>query len=626
MVVKSKAFSHSVTSKGNGPGPRRDQEMLRSDSRKRAPGPRRDRTGLPDDSVVKRDFRGIIYRHLQDINSPRSLAIYLIMRETDCNPDSYDDEVLNLVVNPAWFLTASEFSGFYDPTELVRKWTGLVLSVDPEQVARGKFYAAEEQCQVTNRRILNDDVSCPNFASIRERLRRTLSSMLGPVTSDILSTCVSEGGWGKGVTSSCKGKWLTEYHKLEAPPQATRAFADLASALMRDVSPLWCQEIDIVEGSKLAFVPKDARTHRSIAVEPSLNMYLQKGIGLAIRRRMRRHWALDLTTQRRNQELAYRGSRDGTFATIDLSSASDTVSYQVVEKLLPPDWVALLRSCRCSFTSDDGTPVFLQKWSSMGNGYTFELETAIFAAIVRECISHDDWFAGNWAVYGDDIIVPTQDAKKICDLLAYFGFTLNSKKTFIDGPFRESCGADYFLGQPVRPFYLGEVDWLSLCNYANWIRSFKRSWSIKRTWHAIQRLLGADFPRVPPGTRVNQLAYRGLRFPFPSVVPTHGLIGLEIDEWDTAAGFVPKVTENGYRGYPVSGLYWKPVSRSPNAVGEDSNPLFSNGSLLVLAHLRLLTARRFSDLSEPWQLTMKQTGNWRRKRSLCEEWPSLPLR
>jgi len=538
------------------------------------------------------------------------------MRNTDLT-GGFDDEVLNLIVDPLWFSTSDDFSGFYDPTELIRKWTGLVLSSDPELKAREKFEEAERQCLTTNLRILKDTVSCPIYAPIRERLRKTLSSMLGPVDTKLLSACVSEGGWGKGVTSSCKGKWLTEYHKFEAQPQATQAFADLASALMRDVSPLWSQEIEIIKGSKLAFVPKDARTHRSIAVEPSLNMFLQKGIGKALRRRMRRRWALDLNTQCRNQNLAYIGSRDGSFATIDLSSASDTMSYRVIEDLFPPDWVALLRSCRSSFTIDGEKEIFLHKWSSMGNGYTFELETALFAAIVRECIPEHDWYAGNWAVYGDDIILPSANAKETCDLLAYFGFSLNNKKTFINGPFRESCGADYFLGNPVRPFYLREVDWLSLCNYANWVRTHKRSWPIHRTWNTLNGILGTNFPKVPPGIFVGSSSYRGQVYPLPCRISTHGLVGLEIDEWDTEQGYVSKITSKGFRGYPVSGLYWEPRTISSTKI---------DGECAVLAHLRLLTARSSDVLSEPWQLAMTKVGNWRRKRTICEDWPSLPLR
>jgi len=93
----------------------------------------------------------------------------------------------------------------------------------------------------------------------------------------------------------------------------------------------------------------------------------------------------------------------------------------------------------------------------MGNGYTFELETLIFFAIVKYTemcfIDGDD---GKTLVYGDDIICNTEIVKPVISILNFFGFTINSEKSFWDGPFRESCGGDYFNGQAVRPYFMKE--------------------------------------------------------------------------------------------------------------------------------------------------------------------------
>jgi hypothetical protein len=104
----------------------------------------------------------------------------------------------------------------------------------------------------------------------------------------------------------------------------------------------------------------------------------------------------------------------------------------------------------------DGKWVFLNKFSSMGNGFTFELETLIFLAIAREACHLAGADESDVLVYGDDIIVPTLAGKLCTTLLRYFGFRPNSKKTFLTGVFRESCGGDYFNGVAVRPFYLKE--------------------------------------------------------------------------------------------------------------------------------------------------------------------------
>jgi len=110
---------------------------------------------------------------------------------------------------------------------------------------------------------------------------------------------------------------------------------------------------------------------------------------------------------------------------------------------------------------------------AMGCGFTFELETALFLAIVRAIVpgiwlkSHG-YIDGiqprpgaklSWAhvgVNGDDIIVPTAYAQRVIDALTLFGFTVNEQKSYYDpnGHFRESCGGDYFRGVGVRPFFL----------------------------------------------------------------------------------------------------------------------------------------------------------------------------
>jgi hypothetical protein len=90
----------------------------------------------------------------------------------------------------------------------------------------------------------------------------------------------------------------------------------------------------------------------------------------------------------------------------------------------------------------------------MGNGYTFELETLIFYGL---CLAVCDLLRvkdHRISVYGDDIIVPTEMVPKLLEILTYSGFTPNTKKTHVTGPFRESCGKHYFSGYDVSPFYV----------------------------------------------------------------------------------------------------------------------------------------------------------------------------
>jgi hypothetical protein len=101
----------------------------------------------------------------------------------------------------------------------------------------------------------------------------------------------------------------------------------------------------------------------------------------------------------------------------------------------------------------------------MGNGYTFELESSIFAAIVAECMHLKGYvpkLGSNLFVFGDDIICPTDCAELAIKTLSWLGFQTNNEKSFTSGPFRESCGGDFFSGHPVRGFYLK-----GNCNYGS---------------------------------------------------------------------------------------------------------------------------------------------------------------
>lgn len=222
--------------------------------------------------------------------------------------------------------------------------------------------------------------------------------------------------------------------------------------------------LNVVGGNKIAFVPKSYETHRTIAIEPTMNLYLQLGVDGYIRKRLKR-WLIDLDDQSRNQRFARLGSLPGgKFCTLDLSQASDSVATRLVRELLPTSWydyLMLLRSPRGRLRDKDigiDRVFTYEKISSMGNGYTFALESLIFAAISHAVIRYETgkFEPASVAVYGDDIIVPTAYAGAVVEFLNKAGFSLNLEKSFFQGGFRESCGADWFYGQPVRSVFLTE--------------------------------------------------------------------------------------------------------------------------------------------------------------------------
>jgi hypothetical protein len=234
-------------------------------------------------------------------------------------------------------------------------------------------------------------------------------------------------------------------------------------------------DMPIVRGNRWSSVSKTALTDRAIGVEPTFNLCVQLGIGRHLKGQCKLSGLLTESSEEIHRRLACKGSVDGTLATIDLSSASDTVAYELVKAVVPFGWFDLLESVRSPFTQlpdDKGQWWFLEKFSSMGNGYTFELETTIFASICRVVAERYQvrLIPGqNFSVYGDDIIVPTEIATECIAALRLCGFLINHEKSFTSGPFRESCGGDFFSGQDVRPVFVkenpvGPTDWMGLHN------------------------------------------------------------------------------------------------------------------------------------------------------------------
>jgi hypothetical protein len=208
--------------------------------------------------------------------------------------------------------------------------------------------------------------------------------------------------------------------------------------------------------SSMFTVPKSADIDRVACKEPEGNMLLQRAVGNWIRRKLR-PVGVDLNDQTRNQRLAKLGAESGKLATIDLSSASDTVSFEVVRLLLPPEWFSLLCEFRVgSVKLPDGAIHQMEMFSTMGNGFTFELESLIFWALTR-ATSYLLGAKGTISVYGDDIICPTTTAVVLMRIvLPFFGFIPNTAKSHYKTSdiIRESCGKHYARSRDITPFFI----------------------------------------------------------------------------------------------------------------------------------------------------------------------------
>lgn len=266
-----------------------------------------------------------------------------------------------------------------------------------------------------------------------------------------------------------------------------------------------------VQGSRLSFVPKTTAISRSICVEPTLNMFYQLGLADILERRLRSFFKIDLSKQPElNRDLARQGSISGDLATIDLESASDSISLEMCRASLPKeafDIMKVLRSPSCSYR--DKTYTF-NMISTMGNGFTFPLQTIIFASAVSAvykawCFEHshgDATFGPNapCGVFGDDIIVHSDMYDRVVRFLAQLGFSVNNSKSFSRGPFRESCGCDFFSGRNIRGVYCQRLntpqDSYALINAINWF-SARTGLKLERTVGQLKRWCNSNIV-VPP--------------------------------------------------------------------------------------------------------------------------------
>lgn len=274
-----------------------------------------------------------------------------------------------------------------------------------------------------------------------------------------------------------------------------------------------------VEGMKLFFAPKTSDISRTCGTEASVNMLLQKSLGAFFEERLSRDFGIDLSKQADlNGELARRGSIDGSFGTIDLSSASDSIGLTLLDML--PD--CFIKSAIKLFRSEvavlpDGSSVKLNMVSTMGNGFTFPFQTLVFACLVRACytavgLTCSD-SAQEFAVFGDDIIVKTKVYPMMCRMLYCLGFDVNTEKSFGSGRFRESCGKDWYNGYNVRGVYirtLEDVPSLYSClnRVVRW--SSRHDWPLHKTVRTLMAWLPKKFHRVPP----SESDSAGVKVPF----------------------------------------------------------------------------------------------------------------
>lgn len=326
------------------------------------------------------------------------------------------------------------------------KWKGWTKT-KPDEACINNWKVAERRCFETNTRInsLYYDPIIPMHLIFK--MQDTIKDIIG----ERIDVRVLERyqRWSSGATFSSK-KGSTVGDKIEKHLTVTNlAYKHIPDFLFGYQTP-----IQIVRGNRNVMVPKNAKTHRMISCEPTINALLQQGVGRYFKDRLL-SVGVNLFDQKVNQKLAFEALVDG-LSTVDLEMASDTLSYSLVELLLPPEWFAYLDDIRSHLSQFNGSWKYLEKFSSMGNAFTFELESLIFYAIAKVLSDHHKTEV--ISVFGDDVIIDSKVYADFKSVSKFLGFTVNETKSYTyPSRFYESCGKHYFDLEDVTPFYQKDV-------------------------------------------------------------------------------------------------------------------------------------------------------------------------
>lgn len=228
---------------------------------------------------------------------------------------------------------------------------------------------------------------------------------------------------------------------------------------------------------RVIFVPKTQKSPRVIAMEPVCMQYAQQALMQFLVRRLETSPLTKNHIWFRSCEAHHQACRvsshDRRLATLDLSEASDRVSSAMVYDMLEtvPLFRDLVFACRSTRAElPDGGILVLRKFASMGSALCFPIEAiAFFCAmvarraielgvpvVVRERRFKDRRLHRDLLVFGDDLIVTSQEAPLVCEFFAELKFRVGLAKSFWKGSFRESCGEDYYDGTRVTPVYCRE--------------------------------------------------------------------------------------------------------------------------------------------------------------------------
>lgn len=247
--------------------------------------------------------------------------------------------------------------------------------------------------------------------------------------------------------------------------------------------------------SRLAIVPKDFKSLRSICIEPKEFQFAQQGLWDVLRFVIHENPLTRKSINFNHQEYNGRLCKRDDVATIDLKDASDRVRLALCKLVFPTEFFRLVTRYRSRGVTVEGDILKPTCFASMGSALCFPIETLVFWAIARASI-HQNSQHKPLRVFGDDIVCPKEDALFIIKMLEACGLKVNVGKTCIETPIRESCGAYTYAGRDVRIVrfknarcespqgWISLVETCKLLNQQNFVSSsYAVLLKLKQFWH-----------------------------------------------------------------------------------------------------------------------------------------------
>lgn len=224
--------------------------------------------------------------------------------------------------------------------------------------------------------------------------------------------------------------------------------------------------------SRFKFVPKTWDKARGICIEEFEVQWIQQGIRRGLTAHIGKHSLykdrIKLNDQSVNARLALYGSRWLSFATLDMSEASDRIPRELVRYIFQDneDICNALMALSTRWIKPPSevkgrTLLRTNKFAPMGSALCFPVMSLVHMFLIRAIIQLSNvefphLFSTQVYVYGDDIVVPSSCVQAVYDWLPRFGMKLNETKSFYRSHFRESCGTHAYYGRDITPIFIRE--------------------------------------------------------------------------------------------------------------------------------------------------------------------------